>query len=166
VTHDQAEAMTLGDRIAVLKAGRLEQLDTPRRIYEHPASSFVAGFFGSPPMNLVQVERDGQHAQLGPLRLRAPKAPAPKLLLGVRPEHVRIEREGPSSFRDPGIATSGRIVSVEPLGAETHVEVDVSGRLLRARIAGLDAPNRGEEVVVRMDESNLRWFDRETGLAL
>jgi multiple sugar transport system ATP-binding protein len=161
VTHDQAEAMTLADRIAVLSAGRLEQVDTPRRIYEAPATVFVASFFGIPPMNLIDAERDGESARAAGLEVRAPRTDVSALVLGVRPEHVDI---GPSENSDN--RALGEVTAAEPLGAETHLEVTLEHSVIRARVAGFDAPPIGERVSVGVDAARIRWFDRETGRAL
>jgi multiple sugar transport system ATP-binding protein len=169
VTHDQAEAMTLGQRIAVLRQGRLEQLDTPRRIYEAPETSFVASFFGVPPMNLVPVERDGESVRFGPLSLPVPRSSPDKLLLGIRPEHLQILPEGAVPVPSDAFSASrlpASIVSVEPHGAETHVELEADGQLLRARVRGFDAPAPGESVSVLLNTAELRWFDPSTGRAL
>jgi multiple sugar transport system ATP-binding protein len=169
VTHDQAEAMTLGQRIAVLRQGCLEQLDTPRSIYESPQTSFVASFFGVPPMNLVPVERDGEHVRLGPLRLPAPDTGPAKVVLGIRPEHVQIRPDGALPRSDDtrtAASLPARIVSVEPHGAETHVELEVDRQILRARVQGFDAPAPGEPVSALLETAHLRWFDPTTGHAL
>jgi multiple sugar transport system ATP-binding protein len=167
VTHDQAEAMTLGQRIAVLRQGRLEQLDSPRRVYEAPQTSFVASFFGVPPMNLVPVERDSEHVRLGPVRVPAPSGGPDQLLLGIRPEHVLILPDGAApSMSDTESRLPARIVSVEPHGAESHVELEADGQLLRARVKGFDAPTPGESVSAMLDTAEIRWFDRSTGHAL
>jgi multiple sugar transport system ATP-binding protein len=154
VTHDQAEAMTLGDRIAVLQAGKLEQVDTPRRIYEQPATVFVASFFGAPPMNLLGATRDGDQAQAGPLRLPAPPDGPNELIVGIRPEHLALARPGSDSLA-PG-----------PHGAETHLEIDAEGISIRTRLAGFDAPGLGETATLMAQPGQWRWFDPETGRAL
>jgi multiple sugar transport system ATP-binding protein len=161
VTHDQAEAMTLADRIAVLSAGKLEQVDTPRAIYEKPATVFVASFFGVPPMNLLDAELDGQNVRAEGLVVPAPKGVRKRLVLGIRPEHVSVTPADEGSA-----APTGEITAAEPLGAETHLEVALGESLLRARVAGFDAPAIGERVSVRVDATRIRWFDRESGRAL
>ncbi len=172
VTHDQAEAMTLGDRIAVLREGRLEQVDTPRRIYEEPASVFVAAFFGSPPMNLIEMERQGTRARGGKLSMPPPSMEAPKkLVAGIRPEHVHIAGHDPYGLQggSKGISRAipdARVTAVEPLGAETHVELEAGGQSIRTRVAGFEAPAPGAVVTLTIDEARIRWFDRDTGLAL
>jgi multiple sugar transport system ATP-binding protein len=164
VTHDQAEAMTLGDRIAVLRAGRLEQLDTPRAIYEHPATTFVASFFGTPPMNLLNADRDGERAKVASLALPAPPGAVTKLVLGVRPEHVRLVTNASA----PGSAARGQalVTAVEPLGAESHLELDFEGHPLRTRFPGFATPAPGETVTFEFDHGDVRWFDRDSGRSL
>jgi multiple sugar transport system ATP-binding protein len=164
VTHDQAEAMTLGDRIAVLRAGRLEQLDTPRAIYERPASTFVASFFGTPPMNLLNADRDGERVSVGSLALPAPRGSATKLVVGVRPEHVKLVANGEA----PGAAARGQaqVTAVEPLGAESHLELDFEGHSLRTRVHGFSAPEPGASVAFEFDLGDVHWFDRDSGRSL
>src|SRR5205823_11471788 len=108
VTHDQVEAMTLADRICIMRAGRVLQISTPREAYEKPATSFVASFLGSPKMNLLSAEvRDGEiHA--GPFRIPARDNLPKTLELGIRPEDIRIVDGG----------MRAEIVILEPLGAE------------------------------------------------
>jgi multiple sugar transport system ATP-binding protein len=144
VTHDQVEAMTLSKRIAVMRLGKLEQVATPREIYEKPATTFVAGFFGSPPMNLFD-----------PAKLKL-ESPHEKSIAGVRPEHVKLAKEGPAA----------RVSSVEPLGGETHIELEVEDVKLRAKLPGFDAPALGDSVNLAIDPARVHWFDRETERAL
>jgi multiple sugar transport system ATP-binding protein len=160
VTHDQIEAMTMGDRIAVMRAGELQQLGPPRAIYEDPANAFVAGFLGTPPINWIEVERQG-----GSLHGAGALWPAPKGLdlpaktrAGVRPEHL--------SLRGPGVSISATVTQIEPLGAETHVLLDASGTALRTRIPGFEAPARGERVEVFANADAVLWFDAESGARL
>jgi multiple sugar transport system ATP-binding protein len=157
VTHDQAEAMTLADRIAVLRAGRLEQLDTPRVIYEAPASVFVASFFGVPPMNLLDVEA----GRAGGFELGGLELPGAELVLGVRPEHVRID-----AATSDGISTEAEVTAAEPLGAETHLELESGGSRLRCRVPGFESPAPGARVRASFSARHVHWFDRTTGLAL
>jgi len=164
VTHDQVEAMTLSDRICVLNQGRLEQVDTPRRIYEAPNSSFVAGFFGSPPMNLLSLSVADKLASLGDLSLPAPAGDHKKLTLGVRPEAVVLDRAAEAR---PGSAQgSATVTAIEPLGAETQVELSIAGQLLRAKAKGFEAPSPGASVKFSVPLGEIRWFDADTGLAL
>lgn len=168
VTHDQAEAMTLGDRIAVLRSGRLEQLDTPRRIYETPASTFVAQFFGNPSMNLLEMEREGDHVRTGSLTLLAPSTAPRELLVGIRPEHIALLPIGADrAHNDSEFASAeARVSAVEPLGAETHVELELGRHQLRARVPGLEMPEVGSRVQIAISLSRAHWFDRATGRSL
>jgi multiple sugar transport system ATP-binding protein len=160
VTHDQVEAMTLGDRIAVLSRGALQQIGAPRAIYEDPDNRFVAGFLGSPPMNLLELERvDG--------RLRAPGVdwPTPNLSnlgrrvhAGIRAEHLRI---GEASSAE--VAIDGLVVAAEPLGAECHVHVDARGHRVVARAPGFEAPARGERVQLCARLDRVLYFDAASG---
>jgi multiple sugar transport system ATP-binding protein len=159
VTHDHVEAMTLADRIAVMRAGKLLQIDTPRVIYERPATSFVGGFLGSPRMNLVPAAVEGDALVAGPFRLPMPGAKLPaRVAVGVRPEHVHVGDAG-----DAG--APGEIVAVEPLGAETHVVVKVGGQELRARSHGFDV-KRGDTTRVWLDAAKVRVFDADGDGAL
>jgi ABC-type sugar transport system ATPase subunit len=169
VTHDQVEAMTLADRIAVLNKGRLEQFATPDDIYNRPATRFVAGFMGSPPMNFVtaQVEPDGA-ALLWPggPRLAVPEhrqaearafAGRP-VALGLRPEHV-VAGSGDA-------AVEAKVELIEPLGSETLAllkigEANVTGRF--SPDAGIKA---GDVVRVTLVLDKMRLFDAERGVAL
>jgi multiple sugar transport system ATP-binding protein len=161
VTHDHVEAMTLGDRIAVLRAGRLLQVGTPREVYERPATSFVGAFVGSPAMNLLPAHVDGDAVVAGPFRLPRPAGALPRRLeVGVRPEHVRLGEPGQPGAGGASGAT-GRVVAVEPLGAETHVVVRVGDRDLRARAGGFDAHRRGDEVGVSIEASAALLFDAD-----
>ncbi|MCU0686709.1 MAG: ABC transporter ATP-binding protein [Polyangiaceae bacterium] len=154
VTHDHAEAMTLGDRVAVLRAGELQQIATPRAIYESPANDFVAGFVGSPRINLLRGRLEAGEVSLGPFRLRPPPGLAPgEVDVGVRPERVSLGAEG----------AEAEVRAVEPLGAETHLLLDVGGLALRARVPGFSSLHVGDRVRVSLDESALHFFDPSQG---
>ena len=155
VTHDQVEAMTLAQRMIVMNAGRMEQFGTPEEVYARPATTFVAGFIGSPPMNLLDGQADGSRFTVGGITLALPQ-PAPRsgpLLLGVRPEHV-----------DP--ADSGwtlTVEMVEMLGAERLVYGRLGGAAFTLRMdATLPSPQIGDSVRLRVEGQHLHWFDRET----
>ncbi len=164
VTHDQVEAMTLSDRIAVLRGGELEQVASPLHIYERPATAFVASFFGTPAMNLVLAERSGSVVVLGPLRLPAPPWPTPdRLTLGFRPEAVQLSQAKPNTDA-PGAEL--RVVAVERLGAETHVELALGSGSIRARVAGFAPYAPGDVVHARLFAEGLQYFDAESGRAL
>ena len=146
VTHDQVEAMTMGDRIAVMNHGVLVQVGTPEQLYEQPADRFVASFIGSPAMSFI--ERPEQHG------LRA------GVVVGVRPEHARPWREG---LIGP---LRGTVAFVEALGRETFVGVDVGDTRLVVFEEGRATRDVGEELEFGLVESGLRYFDASTGAAI
>ena len=156
VTHDQAEAMTLSSRIAVIRAGRIEQIDTPTRIYEAPATTFVASFFGSPPMNLI----DADQALAAGFTLDLPKA-AEQLVLGVRPEHLRV-----GDAAQGLVSAEARVLSSEPHGSDTHLELGLGGVSVRAKVAGFEVPAIDSPMRVGFSAEHARWFDRASGKAL
>ena len=174
VTHDQAEALAVGTRAAVMNAGVLQQAGPPRTLYEHPANVFVAGFIGSPPMNLVEMtlERDGDRSVLWADRLTLPAperlagaAPGPiasHVSVGIRPEHIRVGAppgDGDAGFR-------GQCDLVEFLGELDRVHVRVGDLVLRA----FDDPARrvraGDIVDCSIPLHRLQLFDGRTGRAL
>jgi multiple sugar transport system ATP-binding protein len=173
VTHDQVEAMTLADKIVVLSAGRLMQLGTPADIYHRPASKFVAGFTGSPPMNFLraQVVRPNGVAMLdlGGDRVALPPtwhAFAASLVgrdveFGIRPEDVGVETRGHECA-----ALATRVVVTEPLGAENLVTMQTSGGELTGRFAAGIAPRPDDMLTLHVDLSRMHLFDPETGEAL
>ena len=155
VTHDQVEAMTLAQRMIVMNAGRMEQIGTPEEVYHRPATTFVAGFIGSPPMNLLAGRADGRTFSVGSTTLELPAA-APRqgeLLLGVRPEHA-----------DPG--ASGwpmQVEVVEMLGAERLVYCRLGDASFTVRVdATLVAPAPGATLTVAVEPRHLHWFDPQT----
>jgi len=158
VTHDHVEAMTLADRIAVMRAGRLLQLATPREVYERPATSFVGAFLGSPRMNLLPARVEGDAVMAGRFRLPRPPGALPaRLEVGIRPEHVSLVE--PSDVAAGGEA--GEILAIEPLGAETHVLVKVGDQELRTQSRGFDTHRRGDPIRVVLDVTHATVFDAE-----
>ncbi len=163
VTHDQAEAMALADRIAVMEGGRVVQMGPPLEVYRKPATTFVANFLGNPPMNLVPVKLrlDGGRARLQAAGLDVAVDPGrasrfrdgADLTLGVRPEHLRL-------VPDAGEATfTGSVYTVEPLGPETLITCTVDGQLVTARLFGDEPPELGDTAHFRIDEHHLELFD-------
>lgn len=150
VTHDQGEAMTMGDRIAVLRAGELMQLAAPRTIYERPENGFVAGFVGTPSMNLVQVAASRAS---GGLALGVSHAAT----VGFRPESVTFVVDAVPT--GAGVRITGKVVLVEPQGAETYVHIDTDAGLVRARLEGFGGPALGTRVVACVAAEALHWFD-------
>jgi multiple sugar transport system ATP-binding protein len=160
VTHDQVEAMTLGDRIAVMRAGRIEQLDTPQAIYERPATKFVAEFIGSPSMNIFACERGGSGVSTGGVELplndaqRAALGASTSLLYGLRPENVALS--------DHGVA--GKVIMVEPTGPETYALIDTALGHLLARAPGRLALRSGEPVQLAWHAGDAHLFDAKSEL--
>jgi len=156
VTHDQVEAMTLGDRIAVLDRGRLQQVAPPREVYEAPANAFVAGFMGNPPMNLFPTRVvDGGVAVGGAVVPVARSRTTGAATAGIRPEAVRIAPDG------AGVA--GTVEHVESLGHETlaYVAVGTDGDAVRlvARVPGMAPLAKGDTVRVTLDPAAIYLFD-------
>jgi ABC-type sugar transport system ATPase subunit len=168
VTHDQVEAMTLGQRIAVMRDGRLQQVGTPGQVYENPVNLFVAGFLGTPSMNMLpgRVERGVLTA--GPVRLVAPGAPDGSVVVGVRPEAL-----APVGAADAADAFEVVVSHVEALGNENLVYARLPGSPDAAEELVLRAPPRvvpgaDERLRVRLDPSAVLLFDAgdHTRLAL
>jgi multiple sugar transport system ATP-binding protein len=152
VTHDHVEAMTLADRIAVMRAGRILQVATPREIYERPATSFVGTFLGSPRMNILPARVEGEEVVAGPFRVARPAGTLPpRLELGVRPENVLLGDAG-----EPG-----EILAVEPLGAESHLVVRCGGHDLRCQARGFADHVRGDVVRVSLEGTRAHVFDAD-----
>ena len=168
VTHDQVEAMTLGQRLLVMNAGRIEQIGTPEQVYGKPASTFVAGFIGSPPMNLLPGHADGSRFTVPAASGGTPACtlvlpaavprPGP-LTLGVRPEHAELQ--------SPGVAAGDwplQVDLMEMLGAERLVYGHVGGAQFTLRIDSTRPPPRsGERVNLSVRPEHLHWFDSSTG---
>ncbi|MFL5577625.1 MAG: ABC transporter ATP-binding protein [Gemmatimonadaceae bacterium] len=180
VTHDQTEAMTMGDRIVVMNAGRVQQVDTPLALYERPRNLFVATFIGSPAMNLLRgrVEAGGGDgavfragevtlpltaAQVRRLAGPAGGANGRPLVAGVRPEHVHLA-DPPAGAR----ALAGfRVDVVEPLGSEVLLHARAaSGQELTAALRPQPIPAPGEAVTLAVDAARLHFFDEGTGEAI
>ncbi len=170
VTHDQVEAMTLANKIVVLRAGHVEQVGSPLELYHHPRNLFVAGFIGSPKMNFLEtvasdIGRDtatvkipGGGTMTVPART-AGMAPGAKVTLGVRPEHLVPGEEGDAVME-------GRVFVVERLGGETYCHVRVDGGQSVVIRTGGDSPvNPGEQVRIGVPAATCHLFDRD-GIAL
>ncbi len=168
VTHDQAEAMALADRIAVMDGGRIVQMAPPLEVYHRPATTFVANFLGSPPMNLlpVRVERRPGHTRFVAdafaieaadwhERLQGRVEHDEELILGVRPEHLALGKaDDPWTF-------PGEPYAVEPLGPETLVTLTVGDALATLRIFGDEPPVLSDRAFATIDRANLRLFRRD-----
>jgi sn-glycerol 3-phosphate transport system ATP-binding protein len=158
VTHDQVEAMTLAQRMLVMNAGRMEQIGTPEEVYLRPATTFVAGFIGSPPMNLLRGRTAGTTFVADGVSLALPAA-APRdgdMVMGMRPEHASLGGEG-------GAAWPLAVEMVEMLGAERLVHGRVGSLAFTLRIdATLPAPALGSTVPMAVRPEHLHWFDAQT----
>jgi multiple sugar transport system ATP-binding protein len=164
VTHDQVEAMTLGDRVAVLHAGELQQVAPPLELYRRPANLFVAGFIGSPAMNLVEGEvrhEDGGATFVaGDVVVPVPGAARGKVVLGIRPQQVGFDRAAPD-----GIAATVQIV--EPLGSEQVVHAVTGGGVPLVAVVAPEPPvAAGAGVRLRLPAEALHLFDGATGRRL
>jgi multiple sugar transport system ATP-binding protein len=171
VTHDQVEAMTMGDRVAVMKDGVLQQCDTPRVLYDSPVNAFVAGFIGSPAMNLIAGTIDSGGVMLGdtvipiPDQLaRAAGGPGSAVIVGLRPEAIELVGEG------HGIPAVVNLV--EELGAEAYVYAQLKAHVTKsitavndviARIEPRSAPRSGDNIHLRVKEESILLFDVESG---
>jgi multiple sugar transport system ATP-binding protein len=161
VTHDQVEAMTLGDRIAVMKDGLVQQFGTPAEIYNRPANRFVAEFIGSPAMNMVDVQRQGQGVGAHGIDLALTSAhqgaalahSANDLVYGLRPECI--------GFADQGLP--GTLAMIEPTGPETYATVDTAVGKLTARVPGVLNAQVGETVRLQWSPEQVHLFDRTSG---
>ncbi|PSP44389.1 sugar ABC transporter ATP-binding protein [Halobacteriales archaeon QH_6_64_20] len=187
VTHDQTEAMTMGDRIAVLDGGHLQQVGTPLECYHEPRNRFVAGFIGSPSMNFLDCTlRDGViHHDAFEYRLSTPteasSAGSRDVTLGIRPEDLDIVDSATGGLNDESDASGASgvegaggadgtmdatVTVVEPTGNVTVFSIDIGSQVLTASTADSLDVDRGARITVGMAEENVHLFDRETGAAL
>ncbi|KRD72683.1 MULTISPECIES: sn-glycerol-3-phosphate ABC transporter ATP-binding protein UgpC [Sinorhizobium/Ensifer group] len=164
VTHDQTEAMTMGDRICVMQAGRIMQVATPKELYNRPANLFVAGFIGSPEMNLVDATLQGGELQIGGQRLalgahleRRLSARPAEAVLGMRPQHLSLVADGPG--------LSARLSNAEFMGHEVYLHADLDGRKLVSVVGAAEFEALGQSDVIRLrpDPDHLHVFDKTDG---
>ncbi|MCE6951354.1 sn-glycerol-3-phosphate import ATP-binding protein UgpC [Cereibacter sphaeroides] len=157
VTHDQVEAMTLADRLVVMNAGHAEQIATPAEIYERPASTFVAGFIGSPAMNMLPARHEGDGIAVDGLRLPLPVPTSGELILGIRPEHLH-----PAEADEP--AFDLLVQAVEWLGADAFAHGRLpQGAELVVRLPGQASVRDGDRLRVTPDLRAVHIFDAATG---
>jgi sn-glycerol 3-phosphate transport system ATP-binding protein len=149
VTHDQVEAMTLAQRMLVMNEGRLQQFGTPEEVYNRPANTFVAGFIGAPPMNLLH-EVSGIDA---------------RKILGIRPEHLRIKNATQSTDNGDGHSFAAQVYALEMLGAERLVYARIGNEevVVRTDVA-MDPPAIGDVLELLAEHHHVHWFDKKTGL--
>jgi len=156
VTHDQVEAMTMGDRVAVLKDGVLQQVDSPRELYHNPVNAFVAGFIGSPAMNLFEAPVADGRVDLEGFGEPVPAGAGRRVTVGVRPEHLRIAEEG------RGLRVT--VDLVEELGADSYLHCSTSdGHPVVYRAGTGDLPDKGDTLYLAALDGEVRFFDPETG---
>jgi multiple sugar transport system ATP-binding protein len=168
VTHDQVEALSMGDRIVVMRSGRIQQVGAPTELYEQPSNAYVATFIGSPPMNLLDVQATAEGVVLpsegtalrlsDDLRRALGGASAREAVLGVRPEHIALD-ERP---RDGTLALPGTVETIEPLGYTTLVRLKLqSGKILNVLIAGKLRQRTNDPAYALFDASHVYLFDRK-----
>ncbi|WP_166830048.1 ABC transporter ATP-binding protein [Thalassoroseus pseudoceratinae] len=172
VTHDQVEAMTLGDRIVVMKGGIVQQVGPPLALYHHPVNRFVAGFLGSPPMNLIEGTLDSK-ADTPTFRFGSQSVPIPEsvattlnhtdapLTLGVRPEHLRLQ---PNASTNNVVRMAGVVEEIQPLGSESLVHVLIENQSWIAKVPSTDL-TIGASTNCEVSADHITWFDT-SGIAL
>jgi multiple sugar transport system ATP-binding protein len=159
VTHDQVEAMTMGHRITVMRDGKIQQVGTPRQVYESPANAFVAQFIGTPPMNLIAATVSGDSLQMSSFALplaakfRGRVSDGQRVLAGIRPEHLHHAANGP---------ITANVDVVEPIGHETIVYASAGGERLVAIFEPSVTPRAGETIAMTVDAEAMHLFDAET----
>ncbi|MEP0942915.1 MAG: sn-glycerol-3-phosphate ABC transporter ATP-binding protein UgpC [Rhizobiaceae bacterium] len=161
VTHDQVEAMTMADRIVIMKDGHIQQVGTPEEVYHQPANAFVAQFIGAPSMNMLPgtLHGNGVKLQTGDLvNTQQTSSDSREVMVGIRPDDLTLE--GGQSI------VSGKVSVREPLGPETLIYVEtVSGEII-AKASGRTPPEVGQHVALSADPGNLHIFDTKTGTAI
>ena len=161
VTHDQVEAMTMADRIVIMKDGHIQQVGTPAEVYHQPVNSFVAQFIGAPSMNMLPGRLDAGEVALasgGNLQIKNGSKGSLDVMIGVRPDDLTLNEGTP--------VVSGWVTVREPLGPETLIYVETSAGEIIAKASGRTPPEVGEEVTLSADLANLHVFDGENGTAL
>lgn len=170
VTHDQVEAMTMADRVAIMHNGLLQQLGTSDEIYDHPSNAFVAGFIGSPPMNFLDctlIEKNGAFfLDGGSFTLEIPsdigkvvkkESSSSEVKLGIRPEDMYIEEK-----RTPNASIKGEVYVVEPLGSEVLVDLRIGENLAKAKVSPSCRPEINDEVWIGINEEKMHVIDSKT----
>ena len=174
VTHDQVEAMTLSDRIVIMRDGHIEQVGTPDQVFKLPATRFVAGFIGSPPMNLVEAFVDGGEIRFAdgaslpvPRQFRQSVGPGQKVVFGLRPDDIYPSGHGIHTGEEEDLHRIELPVSItEPLGNETLVFVEFTGRDWVSRMLNPKPLKAGERVGMSLDLSQAHLFASDTGKTL
>ena len=179
VTHDPAEAMALGQRIAILRDGRLQQAADPQTLYDRPANRFAASMCGNPGMNFIDGQIEVADSRCSIVLGRNIVLPLPEacraslahyagrqLTLGVRPEHVRLSTQYSVPGTQCSIAIPATIDAFEPLGTETHVHLTAGIHNFIVRAEGNFRPTPGEQIIATVAAEHLRFFDAETDAAI
>ncbi len=176
VTHDQTEAMTMGERIAVQKDGLLQQVDTPQNLYDHPTNIFVAGFIGSPAMNFFDAKlvgsKDEMYVETEGFRLKVPEDKIPVLaehlgkdvVFGIRPEDVHDKK-----FVPIGVSAAPLVVKVdviEPMGSEKYLYLVIDGKDFVARVDPRSGAEIRQELDIALNMDNMHLFDAKTEAAI
>jgi multiple sugar transport system ATP-binding protein len=168
VTHDQVEAMTMGQRITVMRAGKIQQVGTPAEVYERPANLFVGQFIGTPPMNVVAATIDDGNVRASsfslavPARLRETLANGRRVIAGIRPEHIRAA----GASANGGVTVQAQVDVVEPVGHESIVYAAAGEERLVAIFPPQATPRGGDSIAMTIDAEAVHLFDAETERAL
>lgn len=172
VTHDQVEAMTMSDRIAIMDNGRIRQVGTPEEIYDEPQNLFVAEFIGSPPMNLIEgkidVEDGEANLNMGSFSHKVKdieklgETDASKIILGIRPNHIDVRKEKKGTENE----FQGKVNFVEPAGKEVNVHVGVGNEELTVTVGKGRESDLGKRIWLELDERKMHLFDKESGEAI
>ena len=166
VTHDQAEAMAMGDRMVVMKEGTIQQLDTPSQVYDQPANAFVAGFMGAPAMNLLPAALVEGLALPSGSPMESDESDG-SLLAGFRPEKALITSEIDGEKHHEGDAwLRAQVAWVEPTGADTFIHLRCDDHSLVVRSSPNHRLEKGQEVTVRIPQAAIRWFRSKDGLSV
>ena len=175
VTHDQVEAMTMGDRIVIMNNGEIQQVGAPMVVYDHPVNMFVAGFIGSPAMNFLPgklvAHNSDVHVDLGKFTVKLPKSRADqygshiskKVVFGIRPENVS-DRPESSEYQQERVPAKVNVV--EPLGSEVQVELEAGDHIFVARFDPSTGARPMSELAVYFDMGRFHLFDADTGASL
>ena len=172
VTHDQVEAMTMGQRIAVMHNGLLQQCDPPETVYNQPANRFVAGFIGSPPMNFVDGTVSNGHIDLGPLKIGLPaghpvrERQGGQVTLGIRPEAIYDAGAKCPVAVTPDNSFDAQVDVLEKLGPEDTAYLDARGLSLTASLDPATRIHAGESAKFALDLDKLHFFDKQTEVAI
>ncbi|SKA95336.1 carbohydrate ABC transporter ATP-binding protein, CUT1 family [Caloramator quimbayensis] len=178
VTHDQTEAMTMGTKIVVMKDGVIQQVDSPQRIYEHPANIFVAGFMGSPQMNFINAKltKEGEKVfvNFGKVKLCLPQDKAniviekgyvgKDVVFGIRPQHIDDSVDAVS--QNPETVVEAKVELIEHMGSETYLYLVCEENNIIARVAPTSKAQTEQVIKVAFEMSNVHIFDKETELAV